>query len=874
MKSQMDIYSLQIVAKYFLLVEDYINVIQVNKKFQYLTDRFRYNPISISSLKLFPFIETLHLYTRKDAVFPSIPRIEYHYQISISDSIKITIMATLNHTKVVFHNINLKIEDFSCGDITHLLSVANTLPERCFQMSYFTSLNIPDNITQIGCQCFSMANRLQYVTIGRGLTALPNFAFSECQNLKSITLPNTLTKLSMGAFQICGLNSFTFPESVKVIGSCLFSTNNNLQQISFPKNMKVIPYCVCYNCPNLRTVTLPDNLVEIEFRAFDQCNLDKINIPSNLLFFKKAFSSQNLLKQLNFPKQCLIVDVDKLIQNGDITQNDKKYIVTPSLSMIPKNLFMSNGYVKSIVLSPSVLNIEESAFSFSHYLTSVEMCSSVSYIGESAFYYCANLKEVGTLKGVEYIGKDCFNKCSSLESLCFNENVHIGSGALHQCVSLTQLEVPHTNGNVSFEVSFDSIGAFESCGYTCKNIKVDYEMFSFNIDAPTPTDFEYPVGWCGSFRSRVFNSNNLTQFAVPNCVTSLGNSFFSDSTKLKELILSNSVKEIGDLCFSDCHNLERITIPSILTFFGKNAFKNCNKLTSIEFNGCQQWSGYVTYREFLILKRCGIKCVNMYLDSIEYEQMKMFLPMFNCLEDFSECNKLEYISIPSTVSVLGKQCFSACHFLKEIKLVEGLCEIRECAFEKCYSLKNVIFPKSLHTIGEKCFYGNVAMTAVVIPNTIKSLGRMAFARCTNLKSVIITESLINSNSVFDYCYSLSNVTLTQHDGEKCTVFGSLFTNCGSLKTIEIPETIEHIGRCACAGMSALESVVLPENITSIGKNAFSNCTSLKEVLFNNKIKNIEAFAFFNCKSLKRVQLPESVDHIDKDAFSNETEIRK
>ena len=48
MTSKLNIHHIQSVAQYLKLKSDFINIIQVNKRFQHLLDRFRINPIPIT----------------------------------------------------------------------------------------------------------------------------------------------------------------------------------------------------------------------------------------------------------------------------------------------------------------------------------------------------------------------------------------------------------------------------------------------------------------------------------------------------------------------------------------------------------------------------------------------------------------------------------------------------------------------------------------------------------------------------------------------------------------------------------------------------------------------------------------------------------
>jgi hypothetical protein len=85
---------------------------------------------------------------------------------------------------------------------------------------------------------------------------------------------------------------------------------------------------------------------------------------------------------------------------------------------------------------------------------------------------------------------------------------------------------------------------------------------------------------------------------IPDTVTSIGDSAFSDCSGLTSLTIPKSVTSIGSLAFADCFGLTSLTIPATVTSTGDGAFQDCYGLTSLtisdgvtsigedEFYGC------------------------------------------------------------------------------------------------------------------------------------------------------------------------------------------------------------------------------------------------------------------------------------------------
>ena len=67
---KVDSYSILIVSNYLKNKEDYLNIIQVCKKFKKTLKKFRYNPIPITNKKLFPLLQTQYLYSKDEQFIP------------------------------------------------------------------------------------------------------------------------------------------------------------------------------------------------------------------------------------------------------------------------------------------------------------------------------------------------------------------------------------------------------------------------------------------------------------------------------------------------------------------------------------------------------------------------------------------------------------------------------------------------------------------------------------------------------------------------------------------------------------------------------------------------------------------------------------
>ncbi|MDE7158455.1 MAG: leucine-rich repeat protein, partial [Clostridiales bacterium] len=143
-----------------------------------------------------------------------------------------------------------------------------------FAQKAFTSVTIPDTITEIGQNTFYGCRQLVTVKIGSDsrLTTIGNNAFSACSSLKTITIPKGVTTIGDAAFNNCaslegfsvasgntvyrsenghliesatetlirGVNNAYVPNGVKILAQGAFRRANGITQLNIPKSVEEI----------------------------------------------------------------------------------------------------------------------------------------------------------------------------------------------------------------------------------------------------------------------------------------------------------------------------------------------------------------------------------------------------------------------------------------------------------------------------------------------------------------------------------------------------------------------------------------------------------------------------------------------------------
>ena len=91
--------------------------------------------------------------------------------------------------------------------------------------------------------------------------------------------------------------------------------------------------------------------------------------------------------------------------------------------------------------------------------------------------------------------------------------------------------------------------------------------------------------------------------------------------------------------------------------------------------------------------------------------------------------------------------------------------------------------------------------------------------------------------------------------------------------IEIPEGVVEISNSAFDECTSLTNITIPNSVTSIGNSAFEKCSSLTTITLPENLTTIERMTFYNCAIRDiDITIPNSVTYIGSDAFKSDSNI--
>lgn len=529
----------------------------------------------------------------------------------------------------------------------------------------------------------------------------------------------------------------------------------------------------------------------------------------------------------------------EIVVPAAVSYAGKTYRVTA----IAAEAFYFNSKTTSITLPEGLETIGNAAFFFASGLTSLNLPDSIRSIGAMALNGVSKAP-LTIPASVEFIGDSAFSG-SGVVGGDFPESLnYIGEKAFLNCTGLTTISLP---------TSVENYGA--NIFYGCSN--VTYVELPQNME-------KIPNGL-------LWSCTGLKRIYIPSSVREIGNAAFYGSgleklnlpdglqkiepwafcsTKLKEIIIPDSVGTIGFRAFIYCDGVENCVVGSGVKEIGQDAFYFWNNkfedqtgvmhAKTTEQAKLLRYSGYG--HEILIN---GAPYTSYFggqfaVDGISYMPTSDTTVTVTAISDDA---KTETFSIPATVTNEGdgrtyavteladKLLFQNQSILTMEDLPDTIEKTGDRTFDQMFNVRTFgKLPANLKSVGYQSFgYLGWEMrleqqglipawqTDVLdIPGSIEFMDQCAFAG-NRYKTINVGEGI----TYLSYYALYGNGTATEINLPSTLkrVEESALFNCKNAK-INLPDSIEYIGKSAFAGDLDGETIHLPENLQYLGDTAF------------------------------------------------------
>ena len=398
-------------------------------------------------------------------------------------------------TSITFPDSVTCIDDYAFRYCEGLTSI--TIPDSVISIgklafsgcSNLTSVTIPNSITRIKKMSFDDTPWFEAEQNENPLVIVNGILIDGNKCEGDIVIPDGVTCIADNAFSLGNrITSITIPDSVTSIGESAF--NKSILIIVSPQN-KLYTYeedvlfnkdkSVLIKYPAKKTAeeyTVPDSVIYIEDYAFELSEkLTSVIIPDSVTSIGDSAFLGSGITSLIIPDSVTSIG-DSAFRFTSLTS----VTIPESVKSIGKDTFEC-CQLTSITIPDSVTSIGDSAFSDCSKLSSVTIPDSVTSIGNSAFSDCSKLSSVTIPDSVTSIGASAFSGCSKLSSVTIPKNVtYIGTSAFNK-ISSIRINNPECVIGDSSDTIFENATIYGYEGSTAQAYAEKYERKFVSIDA-------------------------------------------------------------------------------------------------------------------------------------------------------------------------------------------------------------------------------------------------------------------------------------------------------------------------------------------------------------------------------------------------------
>jgi hypothetical protein len=548
------------------------------------------------------------------------------------------------------------------------------------------------------------------------------------------------------------------PENVTNIGFKAFA-NTSIEELYLNEGLQYIELGAFLNCDKIKgDLVIPNSVIQIENQIFEGCNgLDGTLTLSNGLeiISQQAFANcENLNGELVIPGNTTVIEERAF--DGCSGFGSLKFEGS-DIEVLEVSAFRDCSGISNILRIPSSVNvIEGSCFLRCSNIEGLELGGSVQTIGIKAFAECIGIDSITITNNIQTVGNEAFKDCSGIQ--------------------FAYVDVPESSVGVS-AFKFQSQPTSEKILFVSEEYYSQYQAASLTPDGGlTPGYYQGNLIsiWPENQKTTIYYDQNFV--SIDSKEGDIIDEWKKNDSDGYFLYIGNKTENIGARAFQHTSlgtsNLGgTLVIPGSLRSIGDNAFERAAVSSVVTQKG---------------LETIGASC-------------------------FSNCNLLESVSLPTTLTSIGTKAFQFNSKLKNVTVGSN----------NATSRKTIIETEAFFANGSNIFTNGT----VNLGFSVDQIGSRAFADNDSDQGDKWIETLNCSarfvgEEAFKYQGNLSNLNLT----DKCEIIDeSAFYECTGLTNVVIPD---------------------PKNI---GPYAFNYCAGITNLSIGNDTKNtqgrIEARAF-------------------------------
>ncbi|MCR4639248.1 leucine-rich repeat protein [Ruminococcus sp.] len=464
-------------------------------------------------------------------------------------------------------------------------SIGNGLFKNCTNLKSITyegspnegkvAVDIPPTITKIGDSAFENCRSLPFgdYKVHDGVTEVGAYAFGQCHQLTSCTLPQSVEKIGSGAFNKCmNLKKLSLPfagATRDTAAGTLIYQLFNIEGAGLGGKFdseyedKFIHHGFCSMGPDdtNESIWAPNHVSAIPFE------LKEIEITGGDTIPENAFAYCSFLDKITLSDSIENIGVNAFFGCNNITELN----LTDNIKTIGNGAFRECSKLKTLHISKNLETINGRTFAYCSSLDNIKIPGTVQGIGDTAFIGCVSLQHFEIENGIKSIGTRAFQECHSIKKLVIPTSVEkIGHTIINKCESLEELSIPFIGSEPGLKKAnfiyslFDYEGANQGGKFPAQ-YEDRFIHHGYNRNDP---DNDYG----GCIAAIPFNFKRV-ELTGGDIVPEVG---FAECSFLDEIILPEGIKSINYYDFWYCSGLKKLYIPESVTEISGSVFRGTN----------------------------------------------------------------------------------------------------------------------------------------------------------------------------------------------------------------------------------------------------------------------------------------------------------
>lgn len=485
----------------------------------------------------------------------------------------------------------------------------------------------------------------------------------------------------------------------------------------------------------------------------------------------------------------------------------------PVTIALGNEVFAENGSLTKVVLAGNYATLGKGTFKDCAGIEGVvvETGSTIAATGDETFAGCNKMLSLEIKGSINEIGKGAFKDCSRLGKVTFASSTQ--AAALKTISADAFRNSPEVTLPLSQLVNLSSIGDYAFYGNTA--------LVQIRIPAAL-----------SSLGSYAFGKTNISElnFASGSRLAQIGAGAFYSCPRLNDIDLSNygqnaaaSQISIGANAFYGSTAFTKIEIPSRVTTIEKQAFQGCSELNTVLFGDLREDGTRASSQLTAVGESSFANCARLQMMDFSNTQLKAISN-----KAFSGCTSLSSVLLPSTILSIGDQAFTACPNIFNLAIYASAPPyVSSTAFDASNLSKLVVnVPASQNNAVLNNYRQSPSWVALFAQDKIAS---------TNSNVVTGAE---NTLSIAGALYSVAEGKIVLEKADPNLVTGAFtpiagttsiareaFKDCKGLTFLYVPDTVTSIGWDALAGCSALEGIAFNSNSApQLAASVFGNTT--------------------------------------------------